>query len=204
VGYVEIVGANGSPTHAYMWTGTAASGVDLSPTGMTESGILGTGGYYQVGFASVGSGPNHASLWTGSTAASWIDLHPIGATDSNARAAFGTTQQVGDATINGASHASLWTGTAASWVDLNPAGAIESIAYGTIGSEQVGYAWIGGSPRASLWSGTAASWVDLSAFLPPGYTDSYAFSITRDANGTYVIGQAGNSSSTVAVLWKIH
>jgi hypothetical protein len=204
VGYVEIVGANGSPTHAYMWTGTAASGVDLSPTGMTESGILGTGGYYQVGFASVGSGPSHASLWTGSTAASWIDLHPIGATDSNARAAFGTTQQVGDATINGASHASLWTGTAASWVDLNPAGAIESIAYGTIGSEQVGYAWIGGSPRASLWSGTAASWVDLSAFLPPGYTDSYAFSITRDANGTYVIGQAGNSSSTVAVLWKIH
>jgi hypothetical protein len=34
--------------------------------------------------------------------------------------------------------------------------------------------------RASLWSGTAESWVDLHAFLPSGFSASYARGISSD------------------------
>lgn len=65
-------------THPSLWTGTAASYVDL---GQYSIAFAVSGGQ-QVGDAIVG-GNSHASLWTG-TAASWVDLNPSGATSSAA------------------------------------------------------------------------------------------------------------------------
>jgi hypothetical protein len=100
-------------------------------------------------------------------------------------------------------HASLWSGTAASWVDLSPPGSTDSYAYGSEDGQQVGYAFIGGINRASLWDGTAASWFDLSAFLPLGFTHSYAWDISSDATTIYISGFGFNTltGQTEALLW---
>ena len=142
-----------------------------------------------------------ASLWSG-TAASWVDLNPAGSTQSSAYAVSGG-QQAGLATVGGAFHASLWSGTAASWVDLNPAGSTQSYAFGVSGGQQAGSALVGGVYRASLWSGTAVSWEDLSAFLPAGFTSSFAQGISSDGINTYVTGYGFNSLTgrNEALLW---
>jgi hypothetical protein len=59
-------------THAYLWTGTAASGVDLTPPNATSSAVNGVYGDQQVGDARI-NGYHHAGIWRG-TGASWIDL----------------------------------------------------------------------------------------------------------------------------------
>lgn len=108
-----------SAFHASLWSGSAASWVDLNPAGATGSIITAMSGSQQVGRATVGN-VNRASLWNG-TAASWVDLSPAGAMDSAANATSGT-QQVGSVFIDGLNRASVWSGTAASWVDLHPTG----------------------------------------------------------------------------------
>jgi hypothetical protein len=57
--------------------------------------------------------------------------------------------------------------------------------------------------RASLWNGTAESWVDLSAFLPAGYSQSYAHDIWSDGAFIYVAGEGrvGNLRRWEALLW---
>ena len=57
--------------------------------------------------------------------------------------------------------------------------------------------------RASLWSGTAASWVDLHAFLPAGFSESYARGISSDGVNTYISGYGYNTltSRNEALLW---
>jgi hypothetical protein len=77
------VGWAGNPKHAGLWTGTAASFVDLHPAGATQSIARAVHGTVQVGEATIG-GVAHASLWNG-TSGSWIDLHafvPPGNTSS--------------------------------------------------------------------------------------------------------------------------
>jgi hypothetical protein len=68
VGFVQVT--EDLLTHAVLWSGTAASWVDLNPAGSTNSQANGVYCGQQVGFAE-----GHAGLWTGS-AASWVDLHP--------------------------------------------------------------------------------------------------------------------------------
>jgi hypothetical protein len=102
VGNASVGGVN----HASLWSGTAASWVDLGP-GYAHGVYCGQ----QVGWAG-----NHASLWSG-TAASCVDLNPAGATDSMAFGVYGG-QQVGYASMGGLYHAGLWSGSASSWVDL--------------------------------------------------------------------------------------
>jgi hypothetical protein len=196
VGWAEA----GGVFRASLWSGTSVSWIDLNPATSTESYCTGASGGQQVGFARVG-GVHHASLWSG-TAASWIDLNPAGSTQSFAWAASGG-QQAGYAYVGGAARASLWSGTAASWVDLHPAIASESYAYAISGEQQVGFVTVGGVYRASLWSGTAASWVDLSAFLPDGFSDSYAMAISSDGVNTYIAGRGYNSLTgrIEALLW---
>jgi hypothetical protein len=124
VGYGEASsGVKGTVfTHALLWTGTAASAIDLNPTnlGINSSTANGTNGAQQVGAGYGSFSGSHALLWIG-TAASAVDLNPSGYTDSGAVGTDGT-QQVGSATdsANNNTHAMLWTGTAASAVDLNP------------------------------------------------------------------------------------
>ena len=99
--------------------------------------------------------------------------------------------------------ASLWSGTAASWVDLSPEGSSDSIAFAISGGQQVGYAFVNSTYRASLWSGTAASWVDLSAFRPPGFTTTFAQSISSDGVNISVAGYGFNTITNrdEALLW---
>jgi hypothetical protein len=84
--------------HALLWSGTAASMVDLHPvSGFEDSWAADTDGTHQVGYAT-SLGPNagyHASLWSG-TAASLVDLHPAGGFFLNSSAiGLSSNQQVG-------------------------------------------------------------------------------------------------------------
>jgi probable HAF family extracellular repeat protein len=146
--------------HAFLWTGTAASAVDLNPSGFTFSFALGVADGQQVGAA---AGPatgdnNHAFLWTG-TAASAVDLTPSEFTSSQA-VGVANGQQVGFADND----AILWTGTAASAVDLNaflPAGFTDARARGIDeNGDIVGWASgpaTGGNDHAFLWEPATAA-----------------------------------------------
>ena len=88
---VHQVGSAGS--QAFLWSGTAASAVNLHPAVYGSSEAYGSGGNQQVGEGSGGSigSTNHALLWTGS-AASAIDLNPVGYQYSVAMATDGVHQ----------------------------------------------------------------------------------------------------------------
>jgi hypothetical protein len=110
VGYANVNGVY----HAALWSGTAASWVDLHPPGVTPTSYA----FAISDGQQVGTVGDYAALWTG-TAASEVGLHPEGASQSGA---YGVSagQQVGyTADAQGGRHAALWSGTAASWVDLH-------------------------------------------------------------------------------------
>lgn len=174
--------------HAIMWSGSAASRVDLQPIAPNVRYSWGTGisADQQVGYAEV-QDPDysthlHASLWT-DTAASWVDLNPAGASQSRA---YGVSngRQIGVATIGGAEHASLWAGTAASWIDLNPPGASSSSANATGFGSTAGSVTIGGVTHASSWLGSSSSWTDLH---PAGATSSVATGVFYSNIGGYAM-----------------
>jgi hypothetical protein len=133
----EKKGGCGSGTYTvfqpFLWTGTAASAVNLNPAGSGESMAYAVAGGQQVGYA---FSFQHAMLWTGS-AASAVDLHPAAYTSSQARATNGV-QQAGFGWVNtpaqiARKHALVWSGSAASVVDLNqfmPLGFNEAAAAG--------------------------------------------------------------------------
>src|SRR4051812_21096615 len=88
-GYADSLGNY----HALLWHGTAASAIDLNPSGFIFSEARDASDASQVG---AGSGPatggnDHALLWSG-TAASYIDLNPAGFNHSNAYGISDTTQ----------------------------------------------------------------------------------------------------------------
>lgn len=170
----------GSVMRAGIWSGSAASWVDLSPAGSSRSEAISTTGTQQAGYAIFG-GEQRAGIWNGS-AASWVDLKPAGSGDSSNAFATAGTQQAGFATFSGVSRAGIWSGSAASWVELHPQGAARSIALGTTGTQQAGFAEIGNTNHAGVWSGSATSWVDLS---PTGSTDSLAYAIAGSLQAGY-------------------
>ena len=102
-------------SHALLWSGTAASAVDLNPVGFTFSEARGVFGGQQVGY---GYGPatggtfNHALLWSG-TAGSAVDLQsflPENYTGSDAAAIDPNGNIVGEAynSSTGQYDAILW------------------------------------------------------------------------------------------------
>ncbi|MFL6286490.1 MAG: hypothetical protein ACJ74Q_25405 [Pyrinomonadaceae bacterium] len=207
----EKKGGCGSGTYTvfqpFLWTGSAASAVNLTPFGLGFGAgqAYGTDGVQQVGvgWKVVGFGaystPN-AMLWTG-TADSAVNLNPPTSGESTAYAVAGG-QQVGYAFSF--QHAMLWTGTAASAVDLHPAGYESSQARATNGVQQAGFGWVNNAaqtPRrhALVWSGSAASVVDLNQFMPLGFTDAAATGI--DAAGNVVGWAAKGSANSHAVMW---
>ncbi len=195
-----------------MWSGTAASAVDLTPLGLGFGAgrALGTDGAQQVGigFEVIGinafSGP-FAVLWSGS-AESAVNLNPFDAATSQANAVAGG-QQVGYGYTP--QRALLWKGSAESVVNLHPDGYTSSEANATNGFKQVGYGYVfdpvtlAEHSHALLWSGDAASAVDLNQYLPDGYTDAAATGIDAEGN---VVGWAGRGSSDPAnvhaVMWR--
>src|SRR5688572_11161273 len=106
---------------AVLWSGSAASAINLHPSGYRTSVATGISpdGSRQVGWATTDDAV-HAALWS-SSAESFIDLNPPGYLHSYARATDGVVQ-VGI----GATHALLWRGSAQSVVDLHPSGATYS------------------------------------------------------------------------------
>jgi hypothetical protein len=137
-------------SHALLWTGTAASVVDLHPAGYDASQALATNGVQQGGWGYIAlSSTEHAMMWSG-TAASFMDLHPAGFNDSR-MTALTPDKQVGDGWIGpmgqpgSVRHALVWSGTADSVVDLNqylPAGYTHAVATGVDpNGNVVGYAY---------------------------------------------------------------
>jgi len=185
VGYAAV----GGTSRASLWSGTAASWVNLDPAGYSVA--VGVDDGVQVG--SMRTGGDRAALWRG-TPGSYVNLHPAGATTSFAYDV-GSGQQVGYAVVGGWARASLWRGTPTSWEDLNPPGATYSYANGVGGGQQVGRAGVGGETHAILWSSTAASWVDLN---PLGAPYSYA----GDVYSGQQVGQAEVGGVQRASLWK--
>ena len=102
----------------YLWHGTAASFVDLNPSGFYTSQAYGVSGNNQVGGGGLdsrsGGGSGHARLWHG-TAASGVDLHavlgglPQTFVSSEAEGIDANGVIVGFASTNFASYAVKWT-----------------------------------------------------------------------------------------------
>jgi MYXO-CTERM domain-containing protein len=106
----------GSLAHAALWSGSAASLVDLHPAGAFESEVWGMAPGEQAGWFEIPSGAHHAALWHG-TAASVVDLNPTVQFGSELLADCGVAQ-VGWAGLPGGIVAGVWFGTAASFVPL--------------------------------------------------------------------------------------
>ena len=193
-------------TRATVWTGTAASAVDLNPTGYDSSAALATNGTQQGGWGHLALSTvthMHAMLWTG-TAASAVDLNPVGFTDSRITA-LTDTKQVGDGwvgigyQVGSVRHALAWSGTPDSVVDLNqylPLGYTNAVATGVDASGNVvGYAYnasavgveIPSDAIAVIFAPGQASPTALSSFtvtptnVPPGGILSGTVSIPNPA-----------------------
>lgn len=167
--------------HACLWTGTAASIVDLNPSGAGYSAAESIYSGQICGWAWF-SGTIKAGTWT-TSASSWVDLHPGSATESKALSTDGT-YQVGyrtDDTNELEWRAGMWSGTSSSWTSLHPSSANRSMALGVHSGKQVGWASIDGARHAALWSGTSSSFVDLN---PSGSSES-------EASDTYNASQVG-------------
>lgn len=198
-----------SATHALLWTGSAASAINLNPATFDYSQAKATDGVQQVGYVGRWSeSMRRAALWGGS-AQTFVDLTPQGFLDAEA---FGVSQgqQVGYGNFFGRSHALLWSGTATSFVDLNPGSPDQwgSIAYATNGARQVGTA--GGSltnfaRHAATWSGTANSYQDLHLLLQEAFRGQGEWSeaLAVDEHGN-IAGYAWDiqRGAYSAILWR--
>jgi uncharacterized membrane protein len=102
-----------SVTHALLWHGTAASMIDLQPSGFTDSCARAAQGSVEVGYGHVsGTGAQHALLWKGS-ATTAVDLQqylPNTFTSSEAYAIDTAGAIVGSAysTSTATWHAVIW------------------------------------------------------------------------------------------------
>jgi hypothetical protein len=187
--------------NAMLWNGSAASYVDLMPSGFDSSVANGTNGIQQIGYGSPIEGHNHALLWSGS-ADSYVDLNPSGFSSSCGLGIYGT-QQVGYGySASNRYHALLWNGSASSYVDLHPNGFYSSFALGIYGTQQVGYgngSATGYKNHALLWSGTAASYIDLHP------SSGFDWSTAEGISGTQQVGWGGIGDTDVynhALLWS--
>lgn len=183
-------------SHALLWTGSAASVVDLHPVGYDASEASATNGLQQGGWVySIAANSQHAALWSG-TPASVVDLHPAGYTDSKVTA-LTATKQVGEGWTGPAGmpgsvrHALVWQGTADSVIDLNqylPAGYTHGVATGVdIDGNVVGYAY------NAMPSGTAMPSDAIAVIFAPGAASPYALaslslSAANVAPGAFVDG----------------
>jgi len=198
-------------SHAVLWSGSAASFVDLHPSALLGSGATCTTGLLQGGFgilkAKTGgkvktTPPLHALVWAG-TAASYKDLNPANAAESKINGC-ADGQEVGYVMplSPGFTHAAVWLGTSAAAVDLQPlTGFVSSIAFGAAAGQQAGYgvtdASQGGAGHALVWGSSASSMLDLH---PAGYTFSIAFA----TNGVQQVGEADDAAfprHKHAIVW---
>src|SRR3954454_1502217 len=171
----RITNAANSSTFAALWTGSAASFVNMNPAGSSSSELDGTDGVHQVG-SFVGNPafhaypPHYAGMWSG-TAASVVNLQPttggIYEPWSEALAVEGSIQagNYKPSTEPPLQIAATWNGTAASYTGLSQPGATFSGPFGTDGVSVAGFLATPGTPPAGL--SHAAWWT----FGPTSFTD---------------------------------
>jgi hypothetical protein len=193
-----------SQQSAALWRGSAASFVNMNPTGSISSSLRAAIGNLQAGSAAFPGTGGRAGIWQG-TASSYANIHPAGAWTHSWINGMTETQQVGAARVYPQwPHAAIWQGTAASFTDIDPP---ESFGYSellaTCGSAQVGYIAPASGVYAGIWYGTAQSFHNLGQYLPPGYGYSRATSIATDGFFYYVGGYAENGFTldNEAFLW---
>jgi len=197
IGDGQQVGFGGdAEVHPYLWTGSAASAVNLSPTAPGQA--WGVDGGKQVGWINLEIPITHAAVWSG-TAASMIDINPPGR-DSSAALAIHGDNIVGYAgtevpEIGTTPHATLWQGPAHNFIDLHPAGFYYSNAIGVSANAQVGRGSIGQLDHALMWHGSADSVIDLH---PAGYDSSFAWGMSD----TQQVGRGQMEFVGRALLWS--
>ena len=152
VGQAQWSDAN-SNFFATLWSGTAASAVNLNPPGIWASVAADTDGTYQVGstlFPVIGGGEDSdAAMWQG-TAASYINMSPPNSSRSYI-AAIDHGIEVGSATINDVDYSGYWTGTDPNSFTPLPAPLNTSQAFDISGNEIVGDVDIS-EPHAYVWN----------------------------------------------------
>ena len=189
--------------HALLWEGSAASYVDLHPSGYYHSWGKDISDGRQVGYGRptsdsyVGSGSQyyHALLWQG-TAESVVNLHPTGYGRSSAVAISGSQQVGSGEPLGGGVHALLWEGAAESFVDLHTPLTGYSVAYDVSDGRQVGLGYGSGLRRALLWEGTADSVVDIT----PEWLD---MAWPNSISGSFIAGYGKGfvDPNSHAILW---
>lgn len=179
-----------------LWSGIAASMVDLLPPGgfWEQGDATGTSQGRQVGWLGSVTGLRHAALWSGS-AESFVDIHPAGFRSSEAHAVR-RAMAVGFANtnINFDRQAGWWDLGTGSYTYLHPRGARYSVADATDGRSQGGAYAIGfGGLRACLWHGTSASFTNLH----PGWAvESAVRGMGIDSQGRQVqVGEVINNAT---------
>lgn len=213
VGY-SSTDPNMNVLHAYIWSGTARSGVDLNPTGSfwTEGSLArGVFGTTVVGGA---ASPNyialHACRWN-SARNTFKDIHPAGYDGSIAMGIYGSVA-VGFAynvdPVTGAQtgfEAQLWNISFGTSQSIHPAGYIASRAFATAPGAAVGRVTdSSGVNHAFYWNLYTNTTLDLSTVLSPGvYSSSVATGVYVNGNHIEVCGQAVDiaSGQPHAILW---
>ncbi len=188
--------------HALLWSGSAASLIDLNPAGFTGSYAYAVSQGQQVGSGWIGpvgdpTSSLHALLWYGS-ADSCVDLTPgasravATSTDGHQQGGYGASPS-----WNNRWHALLWSGSAASVTDLNPDGYAWSGISGMGGGQQVGEGGSSSSVQhALLWTGTPSSIVDLHP--ASGFSGTYAW----DTDGQQQVGTGYSQTGERALVWS--
>jgi hypothetical protein len=186
--------------HASLWSGTAASFVDLHPLGSSSSEAHAVSANHQFGWATdpTSSQPS-AAMWSGS-AASYVNMNPPGAIASRITAAAGDLEGGSAAynTTDGA-RAGIWSGSAGSFVSLHPGTPWGgSHISGMTETEQVGAVALpfpNDHPKAAMWHGSAASFVLMDPPESGGYSELLA------TCGTAQVGYIAPASGVYAGIW---
>ena len=174
--------AGGVDSTAALWSGTAASRVNLGTVV-----AYATDGVEQVGQSFDSNPYGAAAIWSG-TAGTRVDLlSPPSGLDptydvSAATGVFNGLQSGWKGSVlGGPLLAGMWTDAPNSWISLNPAGKVSSFATGIYNAQEVGWASVvnNGPKHAGLWNSDAATWVDLN---PAGAGQSVANGVFNPGN----------------------
>jgi autotransporter-associated beta strand protein len=178
--------------HAYSWSLSGGTFLDMNPAGYDQSTANGTSNGAFAGSGITG-GVSQALYWP--TAQSTpTNLTPSIASDSTALA-INNGAEVGSATITGSGyvHAMLWHGTAGSYVDLHtplPSSLTDSTAAAISGTQIVGTAYnTGGTAHAILWPTAGMQYIDLT---PSGYAGADGEATSGSQQAGDVFGADGN------------
>ena len=197
---------------AALWSGTAASYVNLGPTNYAFAEATGVSNGVQVGWGGDSPASNNADalLWHGTASSVSVLRTAAKAFGIHATQVVGWT--AGTGLIQGSlQDAGMWTNaTLQSFVDLAPTGTTASELLATNGTVEVGDVSLlggvfGGLPadlHAGVWRGTASSF----QMLPTPQGDNFSIATGIDAQGN-ISGFAGVQSggavgSFVPVIWQ--